>query len=273
MGPISGADELLVTYATRLRGAGVNVSVLLMFSQNGDAYHDRLRRAGVPVKGIAEGAAVKAMRTGRRLASRLLTAVPSTQRLVRRGGRRISGEVAERYYARCREEIARRSPDLIHVITPDPASVIFIRAGHDLGIPVLYQEVGAPFHPPGYESYYEHFTTALPFCAEVAALSPALAEMCRAAAPAGTKVSVLPVMVEEFPTRRALEDGGNVVFGFAARAETLKGVTELMEAFGLARRRDDGVRLYAACAGSKPAPTTSSPSRSTTSPCSPASGR
>jgi hypothetical protein len=45
MGPISGADELLVTYATRLLGAGVNVSVLLMFSQNGDAYYDRLRRA------------------------------------------------------------------------------------------------------------------------------------------------------------------------------------------------------------------------------------
>ncbi|MDT5295440.1 MAG: hypothetical protein QOJ76_2320 [Acidobacteriota bacterium] len=251
MGPISGADELLVTYATRLRGAGVNVSVLLMFSQNGDAYHDRLRRVGVPVTGIAEGAAVKAMRAGRRLASRLLTAIPSTQRIIRRGGRRVSGGVAERYYARCREEIARRSPDLIHVLTPDPASLVFIRAGHDLGVPVLYQEMGIPFHPPGYESYYGHFTKALPLCTEVAALSPALAEMCRAVAPPGKQVSVLPVMAEEFPTRRVEDDGGSVVFGFAARAEALKGVTELMEAFGLARQRDEGVRLYAACAGSK----------------------
>jgi glycosyltransferase involved in cell wall biosynthesis len=251
MGPISGADELLVTYATRLRGAGVNVSVLLMFSQNGDAYHDRLRRAGVPVTGIAEGAAVKAMRAGRRLASRLLTAIPSTQRLIRRGGQRVSGGVAERYYTRCREEIARRSPDLIHVLTPDPASLVFIKAGHDLGIPVLYQEMGIPFHPPGYESYYAHFTTALPLCTEVAALSPALAEMCRAVAPPGKQVSVLPVMAEDFPARRVEDDGGSVVFGFAARAETLKGVTELMEAFGLARRRDEGVRLYVACAGSK----------------------
>lgn len=33
MRPISGADETLVTYATRLLGAGVNVNVLLMFSQ------------------------------------------------------------------------------------------------------------------------------------------------------------------------------------------------------------------------------------------------
>ena len=55
MGPISGADELLVTYATRLLGAGVNVSVLLMFSQNGDPYHDRLRRAGIPVVATAVG--------------------------------------------------------------------------------------------------------------------------------------------------------------------------------------------------------------------------
>lgn len=251
MGPISGTDELLITYATHLLGAGVNVSVLLMFSQAGDAYHDRLRRAGVPVTGIAEGAAVKAMRAGRRLASRLLAAIPSTQRLIRRGGRRVSGGVAERYYERCREEIARHDPDLIHVLTPDPAALVFIRAGHDLGVPVLYQEMGIPFHPPGYESYYGHFTTALPLCTEVAALSPALAEMCRAAAPPDKQVSVLPVMAEEFPTRRVEDDGDSVVFGFAARAETLKGVTELMEAFGLARRRDEGVRLYAACAGSK----------------------
>jgi glycosyltransferase involved in cell wall biosynthesis len=251
MGPISGADELLVTYATRLLGAGVNVSVLLMFSQTGDAYHDRLRHAGVPVMGIAEGAAVKALRAGRRLASRLLKAIPSTQRLIRRGGHRVSGGMAERYYVRCREEIARHSPDLIHVITPDPASLVFIRAGHDLGIPVLYQEVGIPFHPPGYESYYGHFTTALPLCAEVAALSPALAEMCRAAAPPGKQVSVLPVMSEEFPAQRVEDGGDHVVFGFAARAETLKGVTELMEAFGLACRRGEDVHLYAACAGSK----------------------
>jgi glycosyltransferase involved in cell wall biosynthesis len=58
-------------------------------------------------------------------------------------------------------------------------------------------------------------------------------------------------MAEEFPTRRVEGDGGSVVFGFAARAEALKGVAELMEAFGLAHRGDESVRLYAACAGSK----------------------
>jgi glycosyltransferase involved in cell wall biosynthesis len=250
MGPISGADEILVTYATRLRRAGVNVSVLLMFPHAEDSYYDRLLRAGVPVGGLAPGAAVTAMQTGRRLASKLLTAIPSTQRIVRRGSRRVSGGVAERYYVRCREQIARHNPDVIHVITPDPSSVVFIRAGHDLGIPVLYQEVGIPFHPPGYESYYEHFTTALPLCAEVAALSPALAEMCRAVVPPGKPVSVLPVMADDVSARHSREEG-RVVFGFAARAESLKGVSELMEAFGLVRQLDEGVRLHAACAGSK----------------------
>lgn len=250
MGPISGADEILVTYAARLRRAGVNVSVLLMFPHPGDTYFERLQRVGVPVGGLAPGATVTAMHAGRRLASKLLTAMPRTQKLIRRGSRKVSGGVAERYYARCREHIAENRPDVIHVITPDPASVVFIKVGHDLGIPVLYQEVGIPFHPPGYESYYEHFTSALPLCAEVAALSPALAEMCRAVVPPGKSVSVLPAMADDVSARHAKGDGG-VVFGFAARAETLKGVSELMEAFGLARQEDEGVRLYAACAGSK----------------------
>ena len=250
MGPISGADETLVTYATQLQRAGVSVSVLLMFPHPGDSYYDRLRGAGVPVAGLAPGATVNAMQVGRRLASKLLTAMPRTKRIIKRGSRRVSGGVAERYYERCREHISQGRPDVIHVITPDPSSVVFIKAGHDLGIPVLYQELGIPFHPPEYESYYEHFTSALPLCTEVAALSPALAEMCRAVVPPGKHVSVLPVMADDVSARHTRGDGG-VVFGFAARAETLKGVTELMEAFGLARAADEGVRLYAACAGSK----------------------
>jgi glycosyltransferase involved in cell wall biosynthesis len=176
--------------------------------------------------------------------------MPSTQRLIKRGSRKVSGGVAERYYARCRDHIAGNRPDVIHVITPDPSSVVFIKAGYDLRIPVLYQELGIPFHPPEYETYYTHFTSALPLCAEVAALSPALAELCRAVVPPGKNVSVLPVMADDVSARHSREEGG-VVFGFAARAETLKGVSELMEAFGLARQEDEGVRLYAACAGSK----------------------
>lgn len=250
MGPISGADETLVTYATQLQRAGVKVSVLLMFPHPGDSYYDRLRGAGVPVAGLAPNATVTAMQAGRRLASKLLTAMPRTKRLIKRGSRRVSGGVAERYYARCREHIERRKPDIIHVITPDPSSVVFIKAGHELGIPVLYQELGIPFHPPEYESYYEHFTSVLPLCTEVAALSTALAEMCRAVVPKGKRVSVLPVMADDVSARHSRGEGG-VVFGFAARAETLKGVSELIEAFGLARQEERDIHLYAACAGSK----------------------
>lgn len=250
MGPISGADETLVAYATHLHRAGVAVSVLLMFPHPGDSYYDRLRSAGVPVDGLAPGATVTAMQAGRRLASKLLQAVPRTQRLIRQGSRRVSGGVAERYYARCCEHLARHTPDVIHVITPDPSSVVFIKAGHDLGIPVLYQELGIPFHPPEYESYYEHFTASLPLCTEVAALSPALAEMCMRVMPPGRSVSVLPVMADDVSAGRAKNVDG-VVFGFAARAETIKGVSELMEAFGAALRKDAGVRLYVACVGSK----------------------
>ena len=74
--------------------------------------------------------------------------------------------------------------------------------------------------------------------------------MCRAVVPPGKAVSVLPVMADDVSVRHSREEAG-VVFGFAARAETLKGVSELMEAFGLARQEDESVRLYAACAGSK----------------------
>lgn len=254
MGPISGADETLVTYATHLLGAGVSVSALLMFLRPRDGYYLRLRRAGVPVQGIASGAAVTALQAGRKLASRLLVTVPRTQRLVRRGSRRVSGGVSGRYYLRCREHLKRHRPDVIHVITPDPSAAVFIKAGHDLGIPVLYQELGIPFHPPEYEAYYAQFTSVLPLCSEVAALSPALAKMCEAVMPAGRAVSVLPVMADDVvnaPQRKASAEGGGVAFGFAARVETIKGVSELMEAFWAARRFDAGMKLYVAGDGSR----------------------
>ena len=251
MGPISGADETLVTYAANLHQAGVAVSVLLMFPRRDDSYYSRLRQAGVPVRAVAPDAAATALRAGRSVALKALLAVPPMQTLIRRGSRKVSGGVAERYYLRCREDLARHRPDVIHVMTPDPSSMVFIKAGHELGIPVLYQELGIPFHPPGYESFYEHFTSVLPLCSEVAALSPALARLCQKVVPAGRPVSVLPVMVDSASPAPKTDGRGVVVFGFAARTETIKGVSELMEAFGVARRRSERVELYVAGAGSK----------------------
>ena len=250
LGPISGADETLVTYASHLHRAGVSVSVLLMFRRLDDSYHSRLVRAGVSVDGIATGATVKALRVGRGMASRFLSAVPLMQSIVRRGSRRVSGGLAQRYYLQCRDYLAKHKPGVIHVMTPDPSSIIFIRAGHSLRIPILYQELGIPFHPPGYESFYERFTSVLPLCSEIAALSPALAKLCREVAPPETPVSVLPVMTDHVPPAPKVT-GTDTVFGFAGRVETAKGVTELTEAFGVAHRSARGIKLYVAGAGSK----------------------
>ncbi|HZT58152.1 MAG TPA: glycosyltransferase family 4 protein, partial [Pyrinomonadaceae bacterium] len=126
--------------------------------------------------------------------------------------------------------------------------MVLIRAGHDAGIPVIYQEVGTPYHPPDFESYYREFTSVLPFCSEVAALSPALAEMCRQTLPRTNAVCVLPASVDEqanghHPRGRA---DGEVAFGFAARVEKLKGPMVLMEAFGAASRECPRIRLVLA---------------------------
>lgn len=256
MGPVSGADETLVTYATQLRNAGVSVSVMLMFLRPGDGYYLRLKQAGVTVEGLASEAAVTSIGAGRRLAAKLLRTVPpQTQRLVRRGSRRVAGGLSNRYYLRCREHLKKQMPDVIHVITPDPSAVVFIKAGHDLGIPVLYQELGIPFHPPEYEAYYTHFTSVLPLCSEVAALSPALAKMCQSAMNQSSAVSVLPVMTDDTASRPKLEAGvdrrSKIAFGFAARVEKLKGAMELIEAFGIAHRETDNIKLYVAGDGSR----------------------
>jgi glycosyltransferase involved in cell wall biosynthesis len=221
-----------------------------MYPRPEDSYYGRLTGAGVPVGGIASGAATTALSAGRGLASKVLAAAPRLGGVVRGGGRRVSGRMARRYFLQCREYFAAQSPDVIHVITPDPSAIIFIEAGHSLGIPVLYQELGIPFHPPGYEAYYRQFVKALPLCSGVAALSPSLARLCQQQMSAGKAVSVLPVMADD--VRHAPKDSGDrVVYGFAARLETNKGVSELMGAFALASRRVGGIALSVAGAGSK----------------------
>ncbi len=50
-GPISGADEILVNYATQLQRHGFSVSVLLLYPHlPQDHYYLRLQEAGVSVR-------------------------------------------------------------------------------------------------------------------------------------------------------------------------------------------------------------------------------
>jgi len=240
MGPISGADETLVAYATRLRQAGHAVTVLMMYPHAPrDQYYLRLRKAGVPVVSIAPAHVHTSLNTGRRLARGLSQIFPPSREVVRRRGQKIATSVAGRYFEQCCDYLREAQADLIHVITPDPSAMVIIRAAHVAGIPALYQELGMPYHPPDFKSYYEEFTAVLPLCAEVAALSPHLAEQCREKLPFAKFLSVLPIMTDDLAgegvRRKAERNGGGITFGFDARLEALKGPLTLIEAFAACR--------------------------------------
>lgn len=253
LGPISGADEILVNYATQLQRLGLSVSVLLLYPYlPQDHYYLRLREAGVPVRVVAPRPISTSLGAGRKVARKILHTFPSSQRFLRDKAQQIFHSLASRYYQQCSELLKESRADLAHVLTPDTGAMMIIKAAHGAGIPVIYQEVGIPYHPPDFESYYEQFATVLPLCAEVAALSPRLAEQCRQRLPHLKTLSVLPLITTD------LRNGGNgartvfreINIGFAARIEHLKGPMILLEAFAAASRVCDALRLKIAGAGS-----------------------
>src|ERR1044071_5876606 len=84
-GPISGSDETLVTYATQLRRAGHDVSVLLMYLHaEEDQYYQRLLEADVPVSWIASNLTQTSFGAGRKLANRMFYTFPASKSFVRR---------------------------------------------------------------------------------------------------------------------------------------------------------------------------------------------
>jgi glycosyltransferase involved in cell wall biosynthesis len=253
LGPISGSDETLVTYAVQLQKAGHTVSVLLMYLYSEeDHYYQRLLNAGVQVSWIASKLAHTSLGTGRKLAYKMFEIFPASKEIIRRNAQRVVTGMATRYYQPCREYLEQQKADLLHIMTPDPSAMVMIRAGHDAGIPVIYQELGLPFHPPDFESYYQQFTSVLPLCTEVAALSPKLVEHCRETLPTSTSLSVMPIMSDEIVNGSAPKHhaSGCITFGFAARMEELKGPMVLMEAFGATYKRVQNVCLKIAGDGS-----------------------
>ena len=234
MGPISGSDETIVTYATQLRAANHQPTVLLMYPHAADdQYYLRLRQADVPVHTIASAGMQASLSTGRKLAAGLLRTFPPTHDFMRGKMQQISTRVAGRYFNECREYFARCKADVVHVMTPDPSAMVLIRAAHESNIPVLYQELGTPYQPPAFAAYYKQFVSVLPLCAELAALSPNLARECRQQLPYSPPLSVLPVIADDLLDARELTRklSDQVTFGFAARLERLKGPLVLVEAF------------------------------------------
>jgi glycosyltransferase involved in cell wall biosynthesis len=254
LGPISGSDETLVTYAVQLQKAGHSVSVLLMYLHSAeDQYYQRLLNAGVPVSWIASKLAHTSLGTGRKLGYRMFQIFPSAKQLIRRRAQRVVTGMAARYYQQCRDYLEQQNADLMHIITPDPGAMVMIRAGYDAGIPIIYQELGLPYQPPDFESYYRKFTSVLPLCTEIAALSPKLAEHCRETLPISHPLSVLPIMSDEVDNGDKFERhlNGCVTFGFAARMEELKGPMVLMQAFESSYDRIQNIYLKIAGDGSQ----------------------
>lgn len=252
-GPLSGADEITVNYALELKAAGHSTSILLVHPPtNNDPFAARVRAADVPLDTLASTTFSASLAAGRKLAIRAMRACAPASTLIRSNSRKIVFDLLQRYQGACCEYLRRKQPDVVHVMTPDPGAVMLIRAAHEAGIPVVYQEVGIPFHPPGFEEVYERFLTVLPLCTSVAALSPALArELCRAV-PQLSQAEVIPLITQDH--NGASSPGiasPRVTFGFAARLEYLKGPLQLIEAFRISHQTQSDIEVKIAGDGSQ----------------------
>ncbi|HEY0764427.1 MAG TPA: glycosyltransferase family 4 protein [Pyrinomonadaceae bacterium] len=258
-GPISGADEIMLNYAVHLHETGHEVSVVLLYPPSvNDQYLRRLQLKGVPVETIVVRSYLFALL---RLLRNTLTSMLFFLFFVKRapsGLRRIwqvaIRAITEFHYRHCRAYFADHRPDLLHVFTPDTGAAMMIRAGHELGIPVLYHEMGTAHHMPMLEDYYRRLEKVLPLCTEVAALSPRLAAEWSTRFPFLPSVSVLPLIIDgsDKHSLNSLRSGNSVetVFGFAARLEEGKGPLVLLDA--LARVNREGPLAVARIAGTGP---------------------
>ena len=252
-GPISGADEIAVMYAVELKNAGHSTSVLLVHPPAAnDSLARRLREANVPLTTLASPAFTASLAAGRKLALRAMRTFSPASGLIRSKSRRVVFDLMQRYHERCCEYLKREKPDVVHVLTPDPGAMMLIRAAHTCGVPVVYQEVGLPFHPPGFEEVYERFVTVLPLCSRVAVLSPGLMQHTSRALPQISSLSVLPLISHASNGTNHSERTSSVVrFGFAARLEYLKGSMQLIDGFRRTHQAHANVELKIAGEGSQ----------------------
>jgi glycosyltransferase involved in cell wall biosynthesis len=256
-GPVSGADETLVTYAIKLRQAGHDAHVALLYKHSSnDRYFKRLERAGVPVDNVIERSIAFMILRGLRnsLSSILLFIflLPNSTDRLRTIWQVLVDLISQLHYRKCKKHFAAANYDLLHVFTPDTGAALIIRAGSELGIPVLYHEMGTPKYLPALEPYYQRLEKVLPLCSEVAALSPTLAGQWLSRFPFLQSVSTLPLISdgERLPATTNAVGNNETVFGFAARVETGKGPFILVDA--LTRFEQNGQRAFLRIAGSGP---------------------
>ena len=248
-GPVSGADETVVSYATSLHQAGHETDVVLLYkpSEN-DRFARRLRQAGVPVVHVIDRSiAFMVLRSVRGLLSGLLLfflLIPRSEAGVRHIWQVLIDLISRAHYKTLRTYLSRSHYDLLHVFTPDTGTMLMIRAGKEVGIPVLYHEMGTPHYLPALDPHYKRLEKVLPLCSEVAALSPLLAKQWSERFPFLPSVSVLPLLTHDSQTLNLpakLNGKNETIFGYAARIETGKGPFVLAEATAQLRQSRDDV--------------------------------
>jgi glycosyltransferase involved in cell wall biosynthesis len=246
-GPVSGADEILLNYAITLRQSGYDVTVVLLYPPSEqDQYLRRLKLAGVTVSVIVTHsylfASLRAARHALSSALFFLFFLKGPPNKLRTIWQIALGFISQLHYRHCRRYFADQRPDLLHVFTPDTGAALIIRAGSELGIPVLYHEMGTARHLPMLNDYYHRLESVLPLCTEVAALSPRLAAEWLQRFPFLGSVSVLPLIMELYPTLNigaaGASDRTEIVFGFAARLEEGKGPLVLLDALAEVNREE-----------------------------------
>ena len=252
-GPVSGADETLVTYAVQLRDAGHDVEVVTLFPCSArDPYHRRLVSAGIPIVVIVERAWMfSALQMARSLATHALFVFVlfySFADHARSLWTTILHLVSGCYAKRCRSFFERHRYEAVHILTPDAGTPVLIRACRAAGLPTLYQELGSPHHPEA-GRHYARLQNVLPLCTNLVALSPRLAVEWagRFSHPRG--VDVLPLIVAP-PTPLAIPRRPlpfDVIFGFSGRLDRLKGALDLVRAF--AAMQPGAARPYLRIAG------------------------
>ena len=256
VGPVSGADETLVTYALQLRDAGHDVRVVILYPHSArDPYYQRLTAAGIPVATIVRRAWIfSLLQFFRRLATHALfvfVLVYSFASHMRGLWTALLHAASKLYYRRCVRFFSRNSYDVVHILTPDAGTPMLIAASRAAGHKTLYQELGSPHHPDA-TRHYRRLARAISQCAEVTALSPKLAEEWTHRFPLERPVGVMPLIVDR-PSewripRRPLPYGP--VFGYSGRLERLKGVVPLLEAFS--RLQGDAMMPFLRIAGEGP---------------------
>lgn len=255
-GPVSGADEILVSYAVSLHQAGHDVDVVLLYKPSeSDRFGRRLREAGVPVVHVIDRSiAFMILRSVRGLLSSFLLfflLIPRSESGLRRIWQVLIDLISRAHYKQLRAYLARSHYDVLHVFTPDTGAMLMIRAGKEAGIPVLYHEMGTPHYLPALDPHYKRLEKVLPLCSEVAALSPILARQWSERFPFLSSVSVLPLLTDDSQTLRLPSRNGKheTIFGYAARIETGKGPFVLAEALAQLRQNRDDVLVRLAGTG------------------------